>query len=84
MPFMGFLKNCLKPHSGEIILATNMRWYADGALEMMVHEWGFVLKDRQELSLSQGLPDGFPRTHFEKKYLLAGETCFNLVFSPSI
>lgn len=82
MPFMGFLKQCLKP-GGELILATNESWYAGEACTAMVEAWGFHLQSLREIRQDSGLPPGIPRTHFEKKYLATGQTCFDIVFRKS-
>jgi len=60
---------------GEIIMATNEEWYAQEALEWAENAWKLVLVSRRELG-SSDLPHA--RTHFEKKYLARGETCFDL------
>lgn len=73
MPFAQKLVETLKP-GGELVLATNERFYADEA----ALEWprvGLGLADRRELGL------GHPaRTHFEHKYLERGESCWDLTF----
>lgn len=74
MPFMHKVMEILKP-GGEIILATNEKFYRDEAMEYFLEEWGLKLKEEKELT------KGFAhRTHFEKKYLERGETCYNLIF----
>ncbi len=72
MPFMEIIKKTLKP-DGEVITATNEEFYAKEALDWMENQWGFILTKNELLSSSD-----VPRTHFEKKYLLAGQKCFNL------
>lgn len=72
MPFMEKLKETLKP-GGELILATNKEYYAEGARHFMKEVWGFRLESDQ-------LVDFEPRTHFEKKYRSRNEVCWNLLF----
>ncbi len=72
MPFFSFLKETLM-RGGELVLATNEKFYASEA-EALSGE-GMVLVEKKIL------PQSFsPRTHFEKKYLARGEECWNLVF----
>ncbi len=73
-PFMGFLHTRMK-EDGRLFLATNLRWYADEAEHWLAEAGLFRLLDRRELR-----EGSLPRTHFEKKYLERGETCFDLVF----
>lgn len=73
-PFMGELKRKMKS-GAQLRMATNLEWYADEACKRMTEDWGFQLHSRQELE-----PDFPARTHFEKKYLNRGETCFDLIF----
>lgn len=74
MPFMSFLVETLKP-GGTITLATNEEYYFKESLENA--EKIFALKVLESGILN---PDSKPRTHFEKKYLERGETCYNIVF----
>ena len=74
MPFMQLLKSKLKPE-GQLILATNMEYYAEQAELKMVSDWRFQLRAKEHIT--KGCE---PRTHFEKKYLERGEDCWNLVF----
>jgi tRNA (guanine-N7-)-methyltransferase len=78
MPFFGRVVETLKP-GGTIVLATNEGFYFKEAKEYLVGAWGLEIQSEQELSVAAGLPFGIPRTHFEKKYLARGETCFDLV-----
>jgi tRNA (guanine-N7-)-methyltransferase len=78
MPFMQHVLATLKK-KGLIHLATNMRYYADDAEEFFTKEWGLKLIMKQKYSSIDECPFT-PRTHFEKKYLQRGETCWNLVF----
>lgn len=74
MPFMAFLKGRLKS-DGTLTLATNRPDYYEEARELMTATWGFKIVDDQSLS-----PNVEGRSHFEKKYLSRGETCWNLRF----
>ncbi len=77
-PFMQRALSCLKPQ-GEIVLATNEAFYAAEALAHLPQRYPELrLSEASPWSLEQG-----PRTHFEKKYLLRGETCHNLVFTKT-
>ncbi len=77
MPFMEQVIACLKD-DGEIIMATNELFYADEACDLMVNHWKLTLKERKEYGKVESEP---ARTHFEKKYLERGETCYNLIFT---
>lgn len=86
MPFMGRLIETLRP-GGELIVATNIESYADEAAECAGRFWGLELLRRapigrgaEEQGEAGELDDPFPRTHFEKKYLERGETCWDLRF----
>lgn len=78
MPFMHHVIDTLKK-KGKIHLATNMKYYAIEAEEFFQKEWGLKLLKKQIYSSLEEIPFT-PRTHFEKKYLERGETCWNLVF----
>jgi len=71
-PFMSCLRSRLKP-GGRIVLSTNVASYAHEASQKMQEVWGFQLLVFEPFINS-------PRTHFEKKYLERGETCWTLVF----
>lgn len=76
MPFMGHLWSCLKP-GGLVTLVTNEKWYFEEALQFFKEEWNFPVENafsftQEDLSLSQ------QRTHFERKYLGAGQTCYEI------
>lgn len=60
---------------GEINMATNEEWYAHEALEWAEKAWKLELVSRRELTLADL---SHARTHFEKKYLARGESCFDL------
>jgi tRNA G46 methylase TrmB len=74
MPFMAKLVEVLKP-GGEIVFATNEKFYRDEIVEFAPASG---LKVTHEKKLTQR---DHPRTHFEKKYLARGETCFDLILS---
>lgn len=74
MPFMGFVKDCLKP-DGEIFFATNEKFYRDEAIEFMTSEWKFQIKQNQTIKKTRE-----PLTLFEKKYLERGEDCYHFSF----
>lgn len=74
MPFMHKVLEILKPE-GELILATNEKFYRDEAIDYFINVWNLKLKE--ETLLDKDYPH---RTHFEKKYLERGQTCYNLVF----
>lgn len=70
-PFLHRLLTTLKP-GGEITLATNEQWYMAEARDWAAHAWGLEEIDYREITA------GSPRTHFEKKYLARGQTCFDV------
>ena len=74
MPFFHHLLKTVKT-GGTIQLATNIASYADEAEMYAIHFWNLELQNRCEIKSSIA-----PRTHFEKKYLARGETCFDLTF----
>ena len=59
----------------ELHLATNLEWYAREAAAAIPRDFAFDLMAATEVAATAR-----PRTHFEKKYLARGETCFDLVF----
>lgn len=75
MPFFAVLRETLKP-GGELVLATNLDWYAREAAGAITGAWGLELVEESTLVSGRQLP----RTAFEKKYLERGETCWNLRF----
>lgn len=77
MPFFGRLRDTLK-RGGSITLATNEEFYASEAREVMREQWGMKLLDCRVLAA-----DSRPRTHFEKKYLLRGDQCWNMVWTKA-
>jgi tRNA G46 methylase TrmB len=81
MPFMQRLLETLAP-TGQLTLATNERAYFDEALHYAAEYWKLEVEATRTISATN-VPAGFPRTHFEKKYLLRGETCYELVVRKS-
>lgn len=80
MPFAQRLVETLKP-GGELVLATNERFYADEAEAAWPLSWGLELTKKREIT-GKDIQSGFrPRTHFEKKYLGLGQTCYDFTFS---
>lgn len=76
MPFMGRLIDSLKI-GGTIRMATNIASYAEECCDWAERVWGLRVQSSRELKSSQEI---YPRTHFEKKYLERGETCYDLEF----
>ena len=75
MPFFHKLLSTLRP-GGELVLATNLKWYADEAENHFRSVWGLTITARDEITQKSCETQGFvPRTAFEKKYLERGETC---------
>lgn len=77
MPFMEKVLSTLKP-GGTLAIATNEAFYARDAEAFLTRIWGMTLVERREIHQSR-MPAGFPRTHFEKKYLERGQICFDLL-----
>jgi tRNA (guanine-N7-)-methyltransferase len=77
-PFLSLLLRKMQP-GAQLILATNEASYATEAATQYCETWGMKLLEHQQLS-----PNWEPRTHFERKYLARGETCWNLIFCKSI
>ena len=75
-PFFEFVLKSLKP-GGLIHFATNESWYAEECFHYCKEFW--KLKDTKCELITDPM-DFKPRTHFEKKYLLNGQTCYDLVF----
>jgi tRNA (guanine-N7-)-methyltransferase len=79
MPFMGFLLSRLK-EGGTLELRTNEAFYFEEARRLFASKWG----TREILAESWcAAPERPPETHFERKYLEAGQTCHRLVVSKS-
>lgn len=75
-PFFKRILEVCRPDA-EITFATNEEFYFQELLELGPREWGLTVKSQRRLSKAD-LPNA--RTHFEKKYLTRGETCFELHF----
>lgn len=79
MPFFGHLLEKLRA-GGKIYFRTNLREYAE-EIRLYAHEvWGLLpvidrTFTRQEVEVGEAL------THFEQKYLEAGERCTELIFT---
>ena len=71
MPFFSELLSKVKV-GGTVQLATNIAHYAEEAKQYATGVWGLAC-------IAESNPKT-PRTHFEKKYLERGETCFDLIF----
>lgn len=78
MPFFERLLDSLMP-GGTFTLATNEAFYAEEALAVLSANQRLSLVDKRVYSLAAPAPWGI-RTHFEKKYLEAGQTCTQLIF----
>lgn len=73
-PFMGCLISKLKA-DGRLHLSTNLKWYADEAIQTLVEQWSM------KLALDSKVMDPhLAQTHFERKYLERGETCYRMIF----
>ncbi len=78
MPFFKRLLGTIKP-GGEVHLASNEAWYVDEAKRFAASVWGLDLRAETRLNrVGDGGPA--PRTHFERKYLARGQTCYDAVF----
>jgi tRNA G46 methylase TrmB len=75
MPFMEKVIDCLKPN-GHLHLATNIENYAVEARRNFEQVWHLETMRFERIQAG----DIVPRTHFEKKYLARGQTCFDMVF----
>ncbi len=75
-PFMHHLLKAIKP-GGVLALASNERWYIDEACEWAERFWKRDSPLIKEINAST-TPAHQARTHFEKKYLLRGQTCFDV------
>ncbi|MBK7892998.1 MAG: SAM-dependent methyltransferase [Bdellovibrionales bacterium] len=71
MPFLDLLREALCPE-GRVVFATNVQNYADEILATAPSRGWLVSKDKR-INICDN-PDFQPRTHFEKKYFLRGET----------
>ena len=79
MPFMSQLIATMKA-DGKLILATNLKFYAEEAKRYLSGPWQLELLADEAVSLKTH-PQFKPRSHFEKKYFLRGQTCYHLIFS---
>ncbi len=77
-PFMHQLLKTLKS-GGELILATNEAWYFEEAKDWAVDHWHLEMREQRAFAHNSS-PEDVPRTHFERKYLLGGQTCFDVCF----
>ncbi len=75
MPFFDFLLTRLQKN-GEITFATNIEDYYLDFVESIKSKENLKLLETRLISC-----DSTPRTAFEKKYLLRGEKCWNVVLS---
>ncbi len=73
MPFMKYLVETLKMN-GTITLATNEKFYFEESVENAEKIFGLKVFEAKAFTETKK-----PRTHFEKKYLERGETCYNLI-----
>jgi tRNA G46 methylase TrmB len=76
--FMGVLRDVLADR-GTIQIATNIGAHHDESIEFMTKVWSFRLVQAR----SSAATPWSPRSHFEKKYMLRGEECFDAVFERS-
>lgn len=74
MPFFSHLVKTLKV-KGSLTLSTNVPALAVEARERITQGWGLSLEEETVVPATER-----PRTHFEKKYLARGDTCWNLIF----
>jgi tRNA G46 methylase TrmB len=75
-PFMHHLLKTIR-RGGMLTLASNERWYIDEACEWAERFWKLKLSTITEFNRASE-PDFLARTHFEKKYLARGQSCFNV------
>lgn len=81
-PFFHRLLWTLKP-GGTVTLATNVESYMTEAIEYAREFWKLDVVESRAFTRADALSSAgveIPRTHFEKKYLLRGETCYDAVF----
>ena len=62
---------------GQLTFATNEEWLHEECEHYMLKHWKLHLASKAVLTYKDGYSF---RTHFEKKYLLRGQSCFNLEF----
>lgn len=78
MPFMAFLLSRLVP-GGTLTMATNLAWYAaeaEATLRQRFPAAGITLANFTKANAPPHIGEG--RSHFERKYLAAGQTCHEL------
>ena len=79
-PFMRELIGRMKKNS-TIIMATNIEKYALEFEQSMEEKWGLFAHSKQAFNLESFEQNQLKfRTHFEKKYLLDGQTIFNFEY----
>ncbi len=76
MPFFSELLQSLKP-DGFIQLLTNNQFYFEEAKKFSRETWNLEILEDFAFN-KDSMPAPQARTHFEKKYLERGETCFQL------
>ena len=80
-PFMKEIIGRLKKN-GKIIMATNIKEYALEYEENMNDRWHLKCTSKNKYDLEAFKKSGLSfRTHFEKKYLLDGQTIYNFEYS---
>lgn len=75
MPFFGRLLRALRP-GGEVIFATNLAPYAEEVREHAARAWDLEVVEFRPFTAQDAGRE--PRTHFERKYLQRGETCYDI------
>ncbi len=78
MPFFGRLLKSVRP-GGRIVLATNIESYWSEANEFALLTWGLE-SDSDRVFTSSKVPPFAGRTHFERKTLATGGTCFESIW----
>jgi tRNA G46 methylase TrmB len=78
MPFFGYLLTKLRP-GAEVILRTNVRAYFEEAERLAVEAWNLERVSTRSFSRDEVAP-AEAETHFERKYLERGETCYEAIF----
>jgi tRNA (guanine-N7-)-methyltransferase len=73
-PFMKCLLTKLKKN-GRIYLSSNLPWYAEEAKSVFINYWNLKLGS-ETLVLDPRLA----QTHFERKYLKRGQSCFRQIY----
>lgn len=80
MPLFGFILKKMKS-DGKIIFVTNDKNYWTELRTINQEFWQMSIVHETEISREK-CPEFQPRTHFEKKYLDAGQTIYELCFTP--